>query len=1036
MMENKNVYIDQKYSPIKFINYCPFLLAIIGVLLISTSLAVLLGWRYDIPLLVSIMPSWISMKINTAICFFLYGSALLLYNIKNQSIIIRIILALLSVSIILVSTLTIIQYVTGANMRIDQLIMKEHPLGPGTIYPGRMALVTSIDFILVGLTLLYSLKKTASGWKIQISAWVILFFGLFGLYNYIYEINMNNPIMPYTYMSIHTALLFILLSSGILLIKPQTGIMAIILRDSPGGHFMRLIIPIFLLIPIAVGIVENKVKKNELIADNFDDVLFAIGSFAFLSIAIAFVAKMINREENKLTASKIQLQENELIFHEFAENIDIVFFRANPDFTKIIYASKAYENIWGKTVKSLYKNPSQWFETILPEDQPIVYEALFKGMIEQGKSIAFAEFRIKKPDGSIRNIFARCFLLRDNTNHAFSIVGIAVDMTETKMKKKYIQSQSDVLKIVENEKLFIDIAPQILKIICQTFDWDLGEIWLVDKNENILRCFCTYDKSKNIILNDTNIKLNHTTKYGQGFLGKIWEKEEPVFLNNYTTNSYFSPINENKKTKLKSAIGSPILFKDKIFGIISFLSYKPHYSEDEMLQLIKNIGKLLGDFISKTRAEELIQQLSKVDAVTGLLNRTGFEENLNSLISVNGQKFIAVLIINIDRFKLINESLGHDKGNLLLKLCAAKLKETNNHHISLARLEGDVFILSYSHWSTIKELDHLLHDLKQKFIEPIRIDNKEITITVTFGIAIYPKDGNNCSTLIKNAGQAVTFAKNERIDIKFYNSKLSTIAIETLDLNIELYQAIAKNQLYLEYQPQIDLKTGAICGAEALVRWEHPTKGIISPATFIPVAEQTGLIISLNEHIMRMVFQYIRSDWSGLPISVNISAQQFNNGFHLVDFLKSLKEEFAVNPEHIELEITEGLIMDDIEHNLEILKILHSLGFRISIDDFGTGFSSFSYLHHIPAHKIKIDIAFIRGVPKNKTNVAIVKSMISLFHLLGKKVVAEGVETKSENEFLRQEKCDITQGYYYYKPMSADNFSALIAKKNNDKKYA
>lgn len=946
---------------------------------------------------------------------------------------IRMIIALLSVSIILASSITLFQYLTGSSMRIDQFIMRDRPSGIDSLHPGRMALITSIDFILVGLTLLYSLKKSASGWIIQFSAWIVLILGLFGLYNYIYEVNMNHPIPPYTYMSIHTALLFIFLSGGILLIKPQAGIVAIILRDSPGGHFMRVIIPVFFLVPIVVGIIENKIIKYNLIAGQFGDVLFAICAFAFLSIAIIFIAQMINREEKKLAASNMQLRENELVFHEFAEKIDLALFRANPDFTKIIYASKAYEHIWGHTLKSLYKNPTQWFDTILPEDQPIVYETLFKGMIELGNLHAMAEFRIKKPDGSIRDIFARSFMLKDKTNTPFCIIGIAVDMTEAKRKKEYIQSQSDILKMMEHKQLFTEIVPQILQIICQRFDWDLGEIWLIDKEENVLRCFRVYDKEKNILSNDSNIRSPKTTKYGQGFLGEIWEKEEPVFLKKITTNSYLSHSKTNQKTALKSAVGAPILIKDKIFGIINFLSYKTHDSVDDMLNFTKNVAQLISEFMSKTRAQELTQQLSKVDAVTGLLNRKGFEEKLNELISANEEKLIGILVININRFKLINESLGHDKGSLLLTLCAARLKEKSNHHINLARLEGDEFIISYSRWSRIKELDDFVQDLKQQFVEPIRIDNKEINITVTFGIAIYPKDGDNSSTLMENAGQARTFAQNERVDIKFYNSKLSTIAIETLDLNIELFQAIAKNQLYLEFQPQIDLKTGAICGAEALVRWQHPVKGIISPGTFIPVAEQTGLIVSLSEHILRMAFQYVKSDWSGPPISVNISPQQFNKESHLVDFLKALIEEFSVNPNHIELEITEGLIMDDVAHNLEILNTLRSIGFQISIDDFGTGFSSFSYLHRIPAQKIKIDIAFIRGVPENASNAAIVKSMISLFHLLGKKVVAEGVETKAENAFLKKENCDIIQGYYYYKPMSAANFLSLLAKINNPK---
>lgn len=1030
-MRNNNVVKDD--SLINFINYCPLVLKIIGIIMIGASLSVLVGWIYHITVLISVMPSWVSMKINTAICFFMSGIILELYSLKNQELITRIVIVSLSIFIILINCTILYLHATGSTQSLEELVSSKSPLILKGDYSERVPLITPINFLLIGLTLFYALKKSVSGWIIQLYAWFILFIGVLGIYNYVYEINMI-PFLPrYTYMAFPTALLFILLGLGIFLLKPQTGIIGIILKNSTGGYFMRCLIAVGLLVPMGVAIIENKIIKFNLIEGNFDDSLFAIITFAFLSIALAFIAFRIDQEENKLTSFQLQSDENEHILREFTENIDIVLFRFSPDFTKLLYVSPAYERIWGKSVDSLYKNPKQWFEAIFPEDQPIVRDGIFDELVEEGKSSAVIEYRIKKSDNSPRNIFTRFIQLKDTNKKAFCIIGIAIDMTETKMKKKYIQLQYTVLSILEQEQLFIRIAAQTLQIICQTFDWEIGEIWLINEKKQVLYCYNRYDKPNNKMTIYEN-KSGNLFKLGQGLPGIIWKKRKPIYFQDYSADPKF--LNNKEKIELKSALGTPILFQNKIFGIMEFFSYKTHYPDEELMRLIKSIGKLLGAFVNKTNAQEKIQLSSHYDLLTGLLNRSGFEDQLNKLITDRTLEFIAVLILDINGFKIINEALGHFQGDLLLKLIAVRLSEIDDvHQTNLARLEGDIFILTYYPLSKIKELDEYIQALKCKFIKPFFINDKELKITVTFGIAIYPKDGETTKGLIKNAGQANTSAKSEKgNNIKFYNSKLSTIATEKLDLNMELYRAIANHELFLNYQPQVDLKTGDISGAEALIRWQHPVKGLISPGKFIHVAEQTGLIVALNEHIIRMVFQQIKSDWSGPPISINISAQQFNDGFHLIEFLKSLKEEFAINPECIELEITEGLIMNDTQHNLEVLKGLHNLGFQISIDDFGTGFSSFSYLHLIPVHKIKIDISFIKGLPENKTNVNIVKGMISLFHSLGKIVVAEGVETAAENEFLKQEGCDIIQGFYYYRPISADDFFALLAKKDNDKK--
>lgn len=252
--------------------------------------------------------------------------------------------------------------------------------------------------------------------------------------------------------------------------------------------------------------------------------------------------------------------------------------------------------------------------------------------------------------------------------------------------------------------------------------------------------------------------------------------------------------------------------------------------------------------------------------------------------------------------------------------------------------------------------------------------------------------------------------------------------INKFKLGKELINALNEDQFILYFQPQINLETNEISGAEALLRWNHPEKGLLSPSHFLPYAQENALMIQINEYVLRAVFRMVGAQWKGPPISVNISPEQFLNQYHLLEYLEQLLNEYHVNPKHIVLEITENMMMQNVQHNLTLLSTLQETGFKISIDDFGTGYSSFSYIQRFKVDEVKIDKSFIHGIPANLTNATIVKSIIRLFHSLETKVIAEGVETKQEVDYLKMHQCDSVQGYYYYKPMSLEHFLELATK--------
>lgn len=1024
-----------KIKEISFLNPYSSLIMVIGITLISISLLALIGWQYPIPVLTNISTSWTSMKVNTAVCFLLSGIILLLMYKKKLGVFPNILVNALSLIVLLISSMTIIKTVTGVDFDIGQLFIKESSLlNQGSIRSGHMTSSTALGFIFTACAFL--LRKQTSGWLSQIFAWLIFFTGLFSFYNYIYGANIQYIIAFHTTMGMNTSVLFILLSLGILLIHPDTGIVEIILRNSTGGYYLRRILPFLLLVPMLLVIIELRIERLDLIEEYLGDSIIAAGIFIILAILMLIIVIRMDREEKKLITAKENILQNEMVFHEFAENVDIVFYRISPDMNTMLYISPAYEKIWGRSTESLYKNPMAWFDSIISEDQQIVQKQFIEVLRKGDKLHAFAEYRIARPDGSIRNIFSRASQLKDQNNNVFCVVGIAIDMTDENLEKKYLQTQHDILHIMEHEKTIYDVAPKILQVICKVFDWDLGEIWMADEQNNILRRVNVWHKDTEKLIRYSNESQQHSFSFSEGLPGKVWKEKKSVWLQDYSSRQEFSRSVDAEKAELNCTFCVPIIFQDKVFGIMEFFSYQIKKPDDQLLSLMSSISKLIGEFIQRVHTNAQIQIASRHDILTGLLNRAALEEELDNIIYKIKSKIIAIIILDIDRFRLINEAYGHDLGDTILKSVAQRLAKLIDHEkTNAARLGSNKFILYYNNAKDVDDILDYAHKIERTFKEPFQVNQKNFFLTATLGIAIYPQDGGDGKTLITNANLAMIDAKSQGGNTSvFFTNELPAIAIEKLSMHADLRQAIAKNQFFLNYQPQINLKTEEICGVEALIRWQHPTKGLISPDDFIACAAETGLITALNEHIIRIVFQQLKSNWTGPPVSINISAQQFKNKFFLVEYLESLIKEFGVNPKNIELEITEDMLMEDTQHSLAVLGALYHIGFRFAIDDFGTGFSSFNYLYRIPADKIKIDRSFISGLPENKANAVIVKSMISMIHSLGKKVVAEGAETEAEVDFLKQEKCDIVQGYYYYKPMLIDKFIDLLAKLNEGKK--
>lgn len=452
----------------------------------------------------------------------------------------------------------------------------------------------------------------------------------------------------------------------------------------------------------------------------------------------------------------------------------------------------------------------------------------------------------------------------------------------------------------------------------------------------------------------------------------------------------------------------------------------------------------LEDITVRKESEARIRQMAYFDSLTNLPNRTLFSSEMEHAIAYAkryGTSF-GLLVIDIDNFKRINDTLGHNCGDQLLQRVAERLVNCvrKSDYLSrpaieeakevVARLGGDEFTILLTCFNHEEDAAKVATRIIAKTARPYQLDEHEVFVTLSIGIATYPGDGTSQDLLFRNADTAMYHAKSMgKNTFQFYRTSMNESALKRLNLENALYKALEQNEFRLHYQPQIDMQTGTIVGLEALLRWIHPDLGIVSPLEFISIAEENGLIVPITEWVLTEACRQNRA-WQdqGLPalkMAVNISTQIFKQK-NLPEMIAATLEATGLDPQFLEIEITESLMLHNVAGTIQILKQVRDMGVSISIDDFGTGYSSFSYLKQLPVHAIKIDRSFIMDLPHNPEDIAIVKAIIATSHSLSLKVIAEGVETVEQREFLAAHNCDEYQGYLFAKPLCAGDISSLL----------
>ncbi len=485
----------------------------------------------------------------------------------------------------------------------------------------------------------------------------------------------------------------------------------------------------------------------------------------------------------------------------------------------------------------------------------------------------------------------------------------------------------------------------------------------------------------------------------------------------------------------------------KHFEFVIYHDRKIYYYEVRMMP-VKSHGviALIRDVTERKLAEEQIAFLAYHDNLTALPNNRLFKDRLEHAISQaeRGNKLLAIMFLDLDRFKLINDTMGHSAGDELLKITSQRLieavRKTDSVAInasgassSIARFGGDEFTILLDDVENIQAIIHIAERIVENVSQPMMLGRQEVHISTSIGIAIYPEDGKQADEILKHADSAMYHAKAQgRNNFQFFADSMNKSSVELLALENNLHKAIEHNELCLYYQPQVSVVTGQVVGMEALIRWQHPERGFVSPGVFIPVAEETGLIMQIGEWVFREActqgVNWINAGYILEKISVNLSARQLKDEGLPALIAKTL-EETGMPAEKLCIELTETALILDPDVALARLKKIKAMGVTLSLDDFGTGYSSLSYLKRFPIDTLKIDQAFIRDIKVDHEDAALVKAIIAMAHGLDMEVIAEGVEIQEQLEFLGANACDTIQGYLFSRPLPAKEMEALLLKR-------
>ena len=683
------------------------------------------------------------------------------------------------------------------------------------------------------------------------------------------------------------------------------------------------------------------------------------------------------------------------------------------------------EQFIGKTVHDLYPNDPAVAQRLHANDQE-----LWNRLGEQEY-----ETEITTPDGRRRDTIYYKATYANRDGSVAGLIGTIVDITERKRAERLQTLQFAVTRVLSESESATDAMLAFIRTVCEHLGFVCGVRWLYDGADLLLHCHESWGIDEAPVQEFLERSKSYTVALGPdeaGLVRRAYTTGAPVWLEDVARNPQFGRRPWAEPAGLHGALAFPIIVGSEMLGAMEFFGREVRERDVRLLDLAQALGSQVGQFMTRKQAEETLKFVASHDALTGIPNRLEFHQRLEHALALarRQERGLGVMFIDLDRFKLINDSLGHDSGDELLREVARRLKSSVRASDTVARHGGDEFVV------LVELLPDPLHvgGISRKLIDavsaPMMLNEREVRVTASIGISTFPEDGADAATLLKNADLAMYRAKEQgKNTFQYYSAQMTSHSVERLALESGLRRAIEFGQLLLYYQPAFEVASGRLSGAEALVRWQHPELGLVAPTRFIPLAEESGLIEELGKWVLKAACAQLRA-WRdqglALPrVAVNISPRQFVRS-DLPRAIERQTSDVGLDPHALEIEVTEGTVMREPERMAGILAQIKAMGVSVAIDDFGTGYSSLAYLKRFPIDRLKIDRSFISDLPGDADDAAITRSIIAMAHGLRLKVLAEGVETDAQLEFLRQHGCDEMQGYLHGKPMPVEQFTALL----------